>query len=422
MTKYDPMNFSVVNSNQQILVINAGSYSIKVTLFVLSDFGSTLNRIADGTLKGISGSSPVLEIVSIQGKDTHFLRKKFTVGTGIRAIIDAMRRGYGLNLSRLTAVGHRIVHGGDRYFSPTEITKSVMNDLSRFSELAPLYNDACIEGIKELMKDCGRDTLQIAIFDTAFHKNMPAVAARYALPEETVQKYHIRRYGFYGIANEYLWKRYEATCVKDKPHSKVITLHLGSGCSVTAIKDGLSMDTSMGFTPAEGLIMGTRAGDVDAGLIEFLCLRQNKSVTEVIHELNWQSGLLGISGKTGEMELLLMARDEKDEKAALAIDMFCYRIQKYIGAYITALEGVDAFIFSGGIGENSPEIRKQILDKFNWLGVTLDARENKETKNLLKGMTRKIHARESKVPVYVAGVDENGCMAEEVSKMICVNV
>lgn len=314
----------------------------------------------------------------------------------------------------ITAIGHRFVHGGNKYTSSTMVTPQVISELEKLIPLAPLHNGYCLDGVKACIKYFGMVIPQLLVFDTAFHSTMPEVASLYALPRKLSNKYTIKRYGFHGISHAFLWKCY-SQFVKNSS-AKVITLHLGNGCSMTAIKDGLSMDTSMGFSPLEGLVMATRTGDIDASLVDFLCRNENMTPDQVVNLFNFESGLLGLSEISWSMEKLVPLY--ATEKAArLAIDVFCYRIVKYIGAYIAVLGGVDALIFSGGIGENAPFIRGKIIQKMAWYNIAIDNRLNETAFGLSAGTIQTI-STEGSLPVFVIATDENLAIAEEVEKSI----
>lgn len=401
----------------KILTINCGSSSIKSSLF--DNENGINNRLLDIQLKGINSEQFKLEMISLEGKERSVITKRIAIAEGVQFIFDLMRRKFDFQLASLQGIGHRFVHGGNRYLSAARIDSKVISDLDNMSELAPLHNHACIVGIKECLA-LGKSIPQVAVFDTAFHHALPAVAANYAIASDVALKYQIKRYGFHGIANAFLWSSYVEHISNGIEKGKIITLHLGNGCSMTAIQDGLSIDTSMGFTPAEGLIMATRAGDIDAAVVDFLCLHSKKEPNEVMKQLNFESGLLGISGISSDMETLLSLSGE-NEKARLAIDMFCYRAVKYLGAYIAILGGADAIIFSGGIGENSAIIRDLIIKKMAWYGLKIDNKANERAIGLHFGSVQKISASTSKIPCYVIGSDENIFIAKEVYQVLIEN-
>lgn len=280
-----------------------------------------------------------------------------------------------------------------------------------------MHHPICLGGIRACWERASRVS-QFVVFDTAFHSTLPEEASRYAIADTYFTDYQFKKYGFHGIANHFIWDLYLKN--EGKKAAKIVTLHLGSGCSATAISGGKSLDTSMGFTPCEGLVMGTRAGDIDPSFLELLFIKEGKTPSEGMHLLNFTSGLLGVSGSTSHLGKLVDVY-EVDEKARIAVDLFCYRIVKYLGAYLSVLEGMDAIIFSGGIGENSPFIREKILRKMEWFGIRLDVALNQKNNGLKMGEIKKISANNTSVAVYVVGVDENYSMANEWIKNLCIN-
>lgn len=396
-----------------ILVVNCGSSSLKLSLFEI-DKENGLKRLLDAHVKGTNASNPILEIAFGQKKEI----KKFNGVFSPKQIFEdtlSSLTPYGFSSSTLSAIGHRVVHGGIKYSKSTRITPSVLIDLEKLSDLAPLHNPACVEGIKNSIRYFGKKIPQIAVFDTAFHHSLPEYAAYYAIPKNLTKKYGIRRYGFHGISHAYLTGLY-SKLKKNNKDSKLITLHLGNGCSATAIRGGISIDTSMGFTPLEGLVMGSRCGNMDPAVVEFLCKHEKKSPSAVLNLLNFESGLLGVSGKSSNMKTLL-ENEKKDRNARLAIDIFCYRIVQYIGAYYFTLGGLDALIFSGGIGENSAEIRSRILSKMKEMGIKIDIKKNKKAAFLKPGEVHPIHSKHSTADIYVIGTDENGFIASETKRV-----
>ncbi len=323
----------------RIFVLNSGSSSIKYKLFLYKD---TQFKVID---------SGVIEHIG-EGKNYPKNHKEAL------ELIDE-------DFNSLDVIVHRVVHGGSYFTKPTIINRDVIRKIEEISYLAPLHNPANLEGIKALSKI---DTTQIAFFDTAFHQTMPVESYRYAIGEEYS---NIRRYGFHGISHQYLAK--EASKLLNKPIDRcnLITLHLGNGASATAIKNGKSIDTSMGFTPLEGLVMGSRSGDIDAGIIIYLAEQLKKSPKEIEHILNYESGLKAICG-TNDMREIIKNSKNGDKKAQLAFKIFCNRVKKYIGAYIALIGRVDAIIFSGGIGENSKEVRDEVCSNMEHLGISKD--------------------------------------------------
>lgn len=399
---------------KRILAINCGSSSIKITLFRFDQEGSEC--LIEAHLKELHPGSSTLEVTSSQGRESFSVPSLASISQGLVHIFHLLITRFDFSFSSLSGIGHRFVHGGRRYSSSVLLDQSVLSELEKLSDLAPLHNDMCLEGIKECLRS-GGNIPQVIVFDTAFHRSLPEVAAQYAIPYEMTEE-GIRRYGFHGISHGFLWRCYAKMIGKQGENAKIITLHLGNGCSITAISGGRSIETSMGFTPAEGLIMATRAGDIDVAVMEWICKHKKKTPSEAMEILNSQSGLLGISALSSNMETLLEAY-ETNEKAERAIEMFCYRIVKYIGAYLAALGGgTEALIFSGGIGENAPAIREKILKGMEWAGIKLDPEANQQAIRLPPGKINKIHADNSRLSVYVIATDENLFIAQEVGRLL----
>jgi acetate kinase len=306
------------------------------------------------------------------------------------------------------AVGHRIVHGGDRFIRPTVINQEVIEAIDAFSELAPLHNPPGLAGIRACREVLGNEIPMVAVFDTAFHSTMPPSAFTYAIPYDQAVHYKIRRYGFHGIAHSYLVSRYSQITGTAIKNTRLITVHLGHGCSATAIRAGCSIDTSMGFTPLEGLVMGTRSGDIDPDIVAYLAQKEGVSAAQVVDWLNRQAGLLGLSGKTSDMKKLL-EMESLDPRARLAIDVFCHRVKKYIGSYLALLSGTDAVIFSGGIGENESAIRERICKDMEWCGLMFDPERNRNA----NGIESRISAEGASCHAYVIPVDEESSIAKE---------
>lgn len=319
----------------------------------------------------------------------------------------------------IEAIGHRVVHGGDQFKNSVLIDGSVMGGLDELRELAPLHNPPSLDGIHAARNLLGRQVPMVAVFDTTFHRSLPERANTYALPRHLASKHHIHRYGFHGIAHASLAAGY-AACTQTRLHTqRLITLQLGHGCSITAIDRGRSVDTSMGFTPLEGLVMGTRSGDLDPAIVGYLARREQISTREVEHLLNTQSGLLGISGLSADMkDLLELAQREANPDAGLAIEVFCYRVRKYLGAYLAALEGADALVFGGGIGEHSPEIRARVCQPLEWCGLRLHAERNAAAVNLGPGEAARISADDSSIGAYVVATDEETWIAKETARCV----
>jgi acetate kinase len=405
-----PRGFSI---DMQVLVINSGSSSIKFRLVeVVEEPGGGLTTrpaLLQGAVKGI-GSAASFEVTG-QAVD------RLTTTTEIRDHAHALRvlldRLAG-SLVKVEAVGHRVVHGGDRFVKSTMITEQVEAGIDALSELAPLHNPSCLAGIRGARAAFGPTLPMVAVFDTAFHQTMPEVARQYAIPVELAERHRIRRYGFHGIAHASLADGYAAVTGIPLEEARLITLQLGNGCSVAAIAQGRSVETSMGFTPLEGLVMGTRSGDVDASIVGYLSDREKVEAAEVERWLNERSGLLGLSGRSNDMrELLRAAEQEQDKRAEFAIDLFCYRVRKYLGSYLAVLGGADAIVFGGGIGENAPEIRDRICKKMEWCGLRLDHDFNRAAIGLAPGRAAKITVDGSRLAAYVVAADEETWIARE---------
>jgi acetate kinase len=317
------------------------------------------------------------------------------------------------NLGSFDAVGHRVVHGGDRFSSSVLIDNTLLEDLESLCELAPLHNPASVGGIRAARALLGSDLPMVAVFDTAFHKTLPEVAAVYGIPHDLSAKHHIRRFGFHGIAHQYSMLRYGELAGVAPEQTTIVTLHLGNGCSACAIRDGKSVDTSMGFTPLEGLLMGTRSGDLDPALVAYLGKAESLDFTELEELLNKRSGLLGITGLSSDMRELASAYDT-NPRARLGVDVFCYRARKYLGAYLAALAGARAIVFSGGIGEHSPLVRQKICAKMEWCGLYLDERANAA----VTGLDARISPENSQIHVFVVHTDEELIIAQETARLV----
>jgi acetate kinase len=320
------------------------------------------------------------------------------------------------SIADIHAIGHRVVHGGERFTHSVLIDEDVLRGIEDCIELAPLHNPANIRGIQAARALFGPGMAQVAVFDTAFHQTLPEYAYLYALPYQFYRRYKVRRYGFHGTSHRYVAYRYRTMLAIKREQTNVITLHLGNGCSAAAIREGDSIDTSMGMTPLEGLVMGTRSGDMDPAILDFLSVKEGLSTSALETLLNKQSGLLGISGLTNDMrELLEEAHENNDRRARLAIEIFCYRARKYIGAYLAAMNGADAIIFTGGIGENSPEVRARICDGLQWLGLEIDPARN-ETHT--RGREGAISSDGSRLAAYVIPTDEELLIARDTVRSV----
>lgn len=358
-----------------MLTVNAGSSSIRLTAFEHEP--GRLERVA-------------ADRVAFDQRDPRERLQWFMERHGI---------------PRFTSVVHRVVHGGANLIEPQRVNRHVEAEIERSSEIAPLHNRRALRWIHACEDVMGTEVPQVVVFDTAFFASLPAVAATYALPRELNERHGLRRYGFHGIAHQAMWRRWRALHPAART-ARVITLQLGAGCSMTAIRDGVAVDTSMGFSPVEGLVMATRSGDVDPGLLPFLQRVEALSLSQLELLLNQGSGLLGLSGVSGDMQQLL-ALDT--EEARLAVDVYCYRARKYLGAYLAVLGGADAIVFGGGVGENTPLVRARILAGAEWCGLRLDTERNEGT----VGHEGRITADDSAIEAWVLPVDEATVMAEE---------
>ena len=384
----------------KILVINCGSSSIKYRLFEMPQ----QELLAKGVLEKIGEEISLLKHSAGFSEEEYKLEQKVVDHQkGLELILSILvdkKMGAIKNISEISAVGHRVVHGGEKYSGSVLIDNAVIKAVEDYADLAPLHNPPNLAGIKASINALP-GVSQVASFDTAFHQTMPRVAYTYALPYEIYEKYRIRRYGFHGTSHRYVARRFAELVNKDKYAVDAITCHLGNGSSITAVKEGKSVDTSMGFTPLEGSVMGTRSGDIDPS-IGFYLFRKGYSIDEIDNLLNKKSGLYGLSGVGNDMRTILQKAQEGNKRANLAVDVFCYRIKKYIGAYSAVLGKVDGIIFTGGIGENAVEVRKRVCSGMENLGIILDDRRNLET----AGRESRISADNSRVQIWVIPTDE----------------
>ncbi|MGD0784279.1 MAG: acetate kinase [Sedimentisphaerales bacterium] len=389
----------------KILVINAGSSSIKYQLFEMP----AEKVIARGLLEKIGEETSKLTH-SYDSKVHKTKAKAADHLAGMKIILDTLtdpQIGVIKDISEISAVGHRVVHGGEAFTDSVVINQKVIDSIEKFADLAPLHNPPNLTGIRAAQKDLP-NAIQVACFDTAFHTTIPKVAYIYALPYDIYEKFRVRRYGFHGTSHKYVARRCAAIMGRDKYDINVITCHLGNGCSITAVKAGKSIDTSMGLTPLEGLVMGTRSGDFDPAILFYLA-EKGYSVEQLNNMCNKQSGLLGISGVSNDMRNLREQAQAGNERAQLAFDIFCYRIKKYIGAYTAALGKLDAIVFTGGIGENAPDVRAQCCNDLEQIGVSIDPAANVET-NRVEGL---ITSADSRVKVFVIPTNEELAIAQD---------
>ncbi|HKR15380.1 MAG TPA: acetate kinase [Pyrinomonadaceae bacterium] len=406
-----------------ILILNCGSSTVKFQL-IATDLElieqNADRRLARGTIERIGGEA----VLALQVEGQQEQRSTAPL-RDIRAAVDFIARWASSqesgikeirSIADIQAVGHRVVHGGERFTQSVLITDEVIRGLEDCIDLAPLHNPANIKGITAARALFGEGLPQVAVFDTAFHQTLPDHAFLYALPYQLYRRYRVRRYGFHGTSHRYVAYRYRQIRHVPRDQVNIITLHLGNGCSAAAIRNGNSIDTSMGLTPLEGLVMGTRCGDIDPAIIDFIATKEGLSSGEVETLLNKQSGLLGISGLTSDMrELLAEAREENDRRARLAIEIFCYRVRKYIGAYLAAMNGAQSIVFTGGVGENSWEIRSRICNGLQWLGLELDEELNRTHATGHEGL---ISTTSSRLAAYVIPTDEELLIARDTARCV----
>lgn len=406
-----------------VFVLNCGSSSLKFQIIATDEdqiAKDTDQQLAKGLIERIASEA----IITLQvGSQTPFkgaapLRDhKAALAYIIKWMSSPETRIPGItSLSDIHAVGHRVVHGAERFKGSILIDDAVIGGLQDCIDLAPLHNPANLKGIFAARELFGPQMPQVAVFDTAFHSTMPEEAYLYAIPYQLYRRFKVRKYGFHGTSHRYVAFRYRKLTGKSRRDTNIITVHLGNGCSACAIKGGKSFDTTMGMTPLEGLMMGTRSGDIDPTVIDYLVHKEGSSFDEIFSTLNKRSGLLGISGLTNDMrELETEAEEHQDRRAILAIDMFCHRVKKYIGAYLAEMNGADAICFAGGIGENSSTIRRKVLAEMDWLGVKLDDARNQQA---VRGKEMLISADDSRVPVFVIPTNEELILARDTVRAV----
>lgn len=372
----------------KVLVLNSGSSSIKYQFF------DTEKKIAlaKGLVDRIGMAGAVLSHQRYDGNNIKIAGEILDHQIAVEYVLGVMlSKNHGVidDKKDIDAVGHRVVHGGETFSGSVFITDEVVKVLQDNIELAPLHNPPNIKGIQACQRILP-DTPQCGVFDTAFHSHMPPKSYLYGIPYELYKKYKIRRYGFHGTSHLYVSQRAADLLGKDIKDLKIITAHLGNGCSITAVKNGQSIDTSMGFTPLEGLLMGTRSGDLDPSLILYIMAKEGLTVGEANTLLNKHSGLIGISGESSDMREILTAVKDNQQRAKWAFEIFCYRIKKYIGAYASAMGGLDALVFTGGIGENSKEVREEVCKEMEFLGIHLDDLKNQSSDEIISKENSKV--------------------------------
>jgi acetate kinase len=406
-----------------VLVLNCGSSSVKFQLIATDleriDHDAD-KRLAHGLIERLGGAGIVTFTADGQAPQRSAEPVRDTRAAVEMILRWAVSEESGVaelgSVADIHAVGHRVVHGGEQFTKSALINDEVLRGIEDCIELAPLHNPSNIQGIVAARSALGAAVPQVAVFDTAFHQTLPEYAFLYALPYQLYRRHRIRRYGFHGTSHRYVAYRYRKLRGIERDATNIITLHLGNGCSIAAIKDGNSIDTSMGFTPLEGLVMGTRSGDLDASIVDFMTAKEGLSTREVESLLNKQSGLLGISGLTDDMrELLAEAHEHEDRRSRLAIEIFSYRARKYIGSYLAAMNGAEAIVFTGGIGENAAEIRERICSELNWCGVELDAELNAKHG---AGKNGQISTDASRVALFVIPTNEELLIARDTVRVV----
>ena len=394
----------------KILVLNCGSSSLKYQVFDMSNE----NVLAKGLCERIGSESSFIKHENEKGEKIKKEEAMQSHKEAISIVLETITNNeYGVleNLEELSAVAHRLVHGGNHFSGSVIIDDAVLEAVKECVPLAPLHNPPGILGI-EAVTSLLPSIKQTGTFDTAFHQTMPEKAYLYAIPYKYYENYNIRRYGFHGSSHYYVSKRVSEILNKPLEELKIITAHLGNGSSVCAISGGISIDTTMGFTPLEGLSMGTRSGDIDAGIIEFLAKKEGLDTSKVLEILNKESGVLGISGISNDFRDLEEAMEKGDKRAKLALDIFHYRVAKYIGAYTAAMNGVDVIIFTAGVGENGSYTRKEVCSYLGYLGIQIDEEANKKRGDEV------LISKESKPSVYIIPTNEELVIARDALSLI----
>ncbi len=391
----------------KILVINCGSSSLKYQLIEMENETVLAKGLCERI--GIDGS---LLTHKPAGKENCVIEKampdhKVAVQMVLDVLVDATH-GVIADVNEITAVGHRVVHGGQKYVGSVVVDDDVIKAIDECADFAPLHNPANLIGI-EACKHAMPNVKHVAVFDTAFHQTMPEKAYMYALPYEYYKNYGVRKYGFHGTSHDFVSKKAIELAGLDKDNSKVIVCHIGNGGSCSAVLNGKCIDTSMGLTPLEGLIMGTRSGDIDGGAIQYIANKEGKDINEVLNILNKKSGILGLSGVSSDFRDVHKASLEGNEQAKIALDAFSYRVAKYVGSYVAAMNGVDVIVFTAGAGENHFAIRANICQYFEYLGIKLDIEANENT----RGIEGTISTSDSKVKVMVIPTNEELKIAQE---------
>ncbi|MGA7721069.1 MAG: acetate kinase [Ignavibacteriaceae bacterium] len=393
----------------KVLVLNCGSSSIKYQFF---DTVAEL-ALAKGVVERIGMGSAVLSHSRYDGDGIKIAGEILDHTIAIEYVLGVMlSKNHGVidDKSDIEAVGHRVVHGGEHFTDSILITDEIMQVLQDNIELAPLHNPPNIKGI-QAVKRILPSVPQVAVFDTAFHTKMPPKAFLYGIPYELYKKHQIRKYGFHGTSHSFVAKEAAKILGNDLKDLKIVTAHLGNGCSMAAVQNGISVDTTMGFTPLEGLLMGTRSGDLDPSLILYIMGKEGLSLNEANTLLNKHSGLIGISGESSDMREILIAAKEGHKRSKYAFEIFAYRVKKYLGAFAAAMGGLDAFVFTGGIGENSPEVREEVCNGLEFLGIELDDERNKNKEKIISKAS-------SLVPVLRIPTNEELVIARDTNRIV----
>ncbi len=392
----------------KILVINAGSSSLKYQLIDMKDESVILK----GLCERITAKGGKLTQKTFDGRETEISKEMPTHKEAMQLVLTAMldkEKGALSSISEIGAVGHRVLHSGEDFKHSVVIDDEVIKICEKNAELGPLHmpgNIACIKSCREVMPGIP----MVAVFDTTFHSTMPRKAYMYGIPYEVYEKYKVRKYGFHGTSHKYVSE--EAGKLLGNKNAKMIICHLGNGSSISAVKDGKCVDTSMGFTPLEGLIMGTRSGDIDPAAVDYIRVKLGLKPEEVVDYLNKKCGVYGISGLSSDLRDLTAAMNDGNERAGLALEMLAYRVKKYVGSYLAVLNGADAIVFTGGIGENAPLIRGLVMKDMSYCGAVLD-----EKKNLTRGETF-INTEDSKVKIVVCPTNEELSIARETKELV----
>ena len=394
----------------KIFVVNCGSSSLKYQLINMVDE----SVLAKGLVERIGIDGSTLKHIPAGKESVTVTEVIANHSVGIKMVLDILtdpNHGVIESLEEIAAIGHRIVHGGEKFADSVLIGLDVLKSIELCSVMAPLHNPANLLGV-EACEKLMPSTPQVAVFDTAFHQTMPKQAYLYGLPYELYEKYALRRYGFHGTSHKYVAQRAADIMNEHMTNLRIITCHLGNGASIAAVKYGKCIDTSMGYTPLEGLVMGTRSGEIDPAIIPFLMEKENLNAKEIDEYLNKKSGILGISGISSDFRDVEQAASEGNERAQLAIDIFAYKVKKYIGSYVAAMGGVDAIVFTAGLGENSPFMRDKICNGLEYLGTRID-----KERNMVRGKEQEISVKRAPVKIFVIPTNEELVIARDTANV-----